>query len=150
MWAAEANILCEERQVPNAADRGPAKLFSDFNLYFRDPGPYGGANGVVYVISTSAGLLMIDSGWRKDTEQILLPGLKTLGSKPEDVKLVIVTHGHPDHYGGSAYLQEHYGTHVVLSAADWDFMKTSPPPEASHDNSDERYGGGRGASHHAR
>jgi metallo-beta-lactamase class B len=126
MWAKEADILCEERQISNAADPGPAKLFD--NLY-AIPGQYGGANGVVYVIPTSAGLMMIDSGWRKDTETVLLPGLKTLGLKPEDVKLVIVTHGHPDHYGGAAYLQDQYGAHVVLSAADWDFMMASPPPD---------------------
>lgn len=126
MWAEEASILCEERPIANAADPGPAKLFD--NLY-AIPGQYGGANGVVYVLTTSAGLLMIDSGWRKDTETILLPGLKTLGLKPEDVKLIVVTHGHPDHYGGAAYFQDHYGTHVVLSAADWDFMKTQHAPD---------------------
>jgi len=37
-----------------------------------------------------------------------------------------VTHGHGDHFSGAAYLQEHYGAHVVLSQAGWDVMLNPP------------------------
>jgi metallo-beta-lactamase class B len=34
-----------------------------------------------------------------------------------------VTHAHGDHFAGSKYLQDHFGPHIVLSAADWNFME---------------------------
>jgi metallo-beta-lactamase class B len=37
-----------------------------------------------------------------------------------------VTHGHVDHFGGSAYLQEHYGAKVALSKIDWDEIEPKP------------------------
>ena len=126
-WATEEHFLCEEPRANPATDPGPAKLFD--NLY-AIPGQYSAQNGVVYVITTSAGLMLIDSGWRKDVESVVLPGLNTLGLDPAKIKLIIVAHGHPDHYGGSEYLQERFGARVVLSAADWDFMANPPPPPA--------------------
>jgi metallo-beta-lactamase class B len=41
------------------------------------------------------------------------------------VKLVIVSHGHADHFGGSPYFQER-GSHVAMSAADWDLIAPKP------------------------
>lgn len=124
-WAADEHFLCEAPRATPAADPGPAKLFD--NLY-AIPGQYSVGNGVVYVIPTSAGIMLIDSGHRKDVEPVVVAGLKTLGLDPANIKLIIVAHGHEDHYGGSAFLQERYGAHVVLSAADWDFMSNPPPP----------------------
>ncbi len=122
-WASEEHFLCEAPRATPAVDPGPAKLFD--NLY-AIPGQYSAQNGVVYVITTSGGLMLIDSGWRKDVESVVLAGLNTLGLDPAKIKLVIVAHGHADHYGGSEYLQERYGARVVLSAADWDFMVNPP------------------------
>src|SRR5215469_4601035 len=96
-WATEEKVLCEQGRVNNAADPGAAKLFD--NLY-AIPGTYGTAYGVIYLITTSDGLLMIDSGWQKDVDSVLLPGLKKLGLDPANIKLIILTHGHADHYGG--------------------------------------------------
>lgn len=119
VWPLEERVLCENLHVANAADPGPVKLFD--NLYVI-PGTYGTANGVIFIITTSDGLLMIDSGWQKDVQSVLLPGLKTLGFDPVNIKLIILTHRPADHYGGATYLQAHYGTHVAMSAADWDLV----------------------------
>lgn len=124
-WAADEHFLCEAPRATPAADPGPAKLFD--NLY-AIPGQYSVGNGVVYVLTTPAGIMLIDSGHRRDVEPVVVAGLKTLGLDPTNIKLVVVAHGHEDHYGGSAFLQERYGAHVVLSAADWDFMSNPPPP----------------------
>jgi metallo-beta-lactamase class B len=122
-WAADEHFLCEAPRATPVADPGPAKLFD--NLY-AIPGQYSVGNGVVYVLTTSAGIMLIDSGHRRDVEPVVLAGLKTLGLDPANIKLIIVAHGHEDHYGGSAFLQERYGAHVVVSAADWDFMSKPP------------------------
>jgi metallo-beta-lactamase class B len=126
-WAAEEHFLCEDPRSNPAVDPGPARLFD--NLY-AIPGQYSVGNGVVYVIRTSAGLMLIDSGHRRDVEPVVVTGLKILGLDPADIKVIVVAHGHEDHYGGSTFLQEHYGARVVLSAADWDFMSNPPAPAA--------------------
>jgi metallo-beta-lactamase class B len=125
VWPMEEKFLCENGRVANAVDPGPAKLFD--NLYVI-PGTYGTGQGVIFIIPTSDGLLMIDSGWQKDVDSVLLPGLKTLGFDPANIKLIILTHGHADHYGGATYLQKHYGTHVTMSAIDWDFVTKPQAP----------------------
>jgi metallo-beta-lactamase class B len=127
-WAPEYKFLCEDSRTFDgrstaAADPGPVKLFD--NLY-AIPGQYSVQSGVVYVIPTSAGLLMIDSGNRKDVEPVVLAGLKTLGFDPANIKLIVITHGHGDHFGGATLLQERYGAPVVMSALDWDFVSKAP------------------------
>jgi metallo-beta-lactamase class B len=79
-----------------------------------------------YVLTTSQGLILLDSGYRGKEEKVLLPGLKKLGLDPADIKIAIITHGHADHFGGARYLQDHYGTHIYLSTKDWDFIQPRP------------------------
>ena len=126
-WAMEEHFLCEAPRADPAKDPGPVKLFD--NLY-AIPGPYSVGNAVVYVIPTSAGIMLIDAGHAKDVESVVLPGLKTLGLDPANIKIVILAHGHEDHYGGAAYLQQHYGARIVMAAADWDFINIPRPPAA--------------------
>ena len=83
---------------------------------------------MIYLIKTTAGIIQIDSGLQKDVETVYLPGMKKLGFDPANVKIVIITHGHADHFGGAPYLQQHYSPHVYMSASDWDFMRLAPPP----------------------
>jgi len=46
---------------------------------------------------------------------------------PADVKVIVLGHGHADHFGNAAYFQEKYGTKVYLSAADWNLIENPPP-----------------------
>jgi metallo-beta-lactamase class B len=124
-WALEEHVICDLPTIPPAVDPGPQKLFD--NLY-AIPGPYSAGNGVIYLIKTSAGILQIDTGAKKDVETIYLPGMKKLGLDPADVKTVIIAHGHADHFGGAAYIQEHYHPHIYMSGPDWDYVQLVPPP----------------------
>ena len=63
---------------------------------------------------------------RDQLDSVLLPGLKTLGLDPAQVKYVIVGHGHGDHFGGASYFQQR-GARVVMAAPDWDLVETPPP-----------------------
>ena len=120
-WAAEAHFFCE---APLATDANapmiePAKIFD--NVY-----AFGRAATVTYAIATPEGIIMIDSGYTRDIETILLPAFQKLGLDPKQIKYSIITHGHADHFGGAFYLQEHFGTKIAMSAEDWDLVLAPP------------------------
>src|SRR5437763_5901762 len=104
MWAEEAHFFYEAPRAnrPNDPPIEPTKIFD--NVYV-----IGNQGTVVYVISTSDGLLMIDSLAANQVETQLLPGFQHLGLDPAKVKMIVMGHGHADHFGGSPYFQEHYG-----------------------------------------
>lgn len=121
MWAEEEHFFCEAPRAnsPNDPPIDPAKIFD--NVYV-----IGNQGTVVYVIETSDGLLMIDSLAANQVDSQLLPGFQKLGLDPGKVKVIVMGHGHGDHFGGSPYMQEHYGSKVYISAADWDLMEHPP------------------------
>jgi metallo-beta-lactamase class B len=121
MWAEEEHFFCEAPRAnsPNDPPIEPAKIFD--NVYV-----IGNQGTVVYIVSTSDGLLMIDSLAANQVESQLLPGFQKLGLDPAKVKVIVMGHGHADHFGGSPYMQEHYGSKVYISAADWDLMEHPP------------------------
>ena len=41
------------------------------------------------------------------------------------VKQIIITHAHIDHIGGAKYLQEKFGTRIILSEVDWQLAENS-------------------------
>lgn len=127
-WAFAARFWCEEPRANRPDDPviAPIRLFD--RVY-----AIGNSGTTVYVIRTSAGLLMIDALGAGDAaattaqlEAQLLPGFQRLGLDPSQVKVILVTHGHADHYGGSAYFQDRFGTKVYVSAADWAVMENPP------------------------
>ena len=51
------------------------------------------------------------------------------------MKYILLGHGHADHFGGAQYFQEHFGTKVGTTAADWDVIHpASPPAEPANSN----------------
>ena len=99
----------------------PVKLFD--NLY-----AVGNSEATVYAITTSQGIILIDSGYADRVETEVVASLKNVGLDPANVKYILVGHGHGDHFGGASYFQEHYGAKVGLTAADWDVMYPATPP----------------------
>src|SRR5690606_30579759 len=59
------------------------------------------------------------AGVAAEVEPVLLPGFAALGLDPADVKLVLLAHGHSDHYGGASYFQTQYGARVGTTETDW-------------------------------
>ncbi len=112
-WQDTVRFWCEAPRANRNDDPAiePTQIFD--NVY-----AIGSIGTVAYVIRTSAGLLMIDALSEGDVESRLLPGFKKLGLDPGQLRLILVAHGHADHFGGAAYFQERYGTRVLVSAAD--------------------------------
>ncbi len=109
------NARGTNRDGPSIA---PAKLFD--NLYV-----LGNADTVVYALTTSDGILLIDSGYPGTTETVIVPGLTASGLDPADVKIVLLGHGHADHFGNAAYFQDRYGARIGAAEADWAMMAQS-------------------------
>src|SRR4029079_1624250 len=86
-----------------------------------------------WAVTTSAGIILVDTIFDYSVEDEVVDGLKKLGLDPTQIKYAIVSHGHDDHSGGARYLQDHFGTRIILSAADWDLLDRSngtPPVRA--------------------
>ena len=90
----------------------PVQIFD--NVY-----AFGNSETVVYAITTSDGIILLDSGTAAEVEPILLPSMAELGLDPADVKLVLLGHGHSDHFGGSSYFQSTFGARVGTTELDW-------------------------------
>jgi metallo-beta-lactamase class B len=93
----------------------PVKAFD--NLYFLGQTEYS-----VWAVTTSEGIIVIDTIFDYSVEEEVAGGLKKLGLDPAAIKYAVVTHAHPDHHGGAKFLQDRYGARVLMSAADWDFL----------------------------
>jgi metallo-beta-lactamase class B len=103
----------------------PMQVFD--NLYF-----LGSQWTTAWAIKTSAGIIIVDAMDNADeAEHYIEGGLRKLGLDPAQIKYVIVSHAHGDHYGGADYLQKKFHPHVVMSTIDWDVLdKLRNDPEA--------------------
>ena len=105
------------RRVPDRSrwHTEPVKVFD--NLYF-----VGQTEVSAWAVTTSDGIIILDTIFSYSVEDEIVVGLTKLGLNPKSIKYAIVSHGHIDHAGGAKYLQDHFGTHIILSAADWDLL----------------------------
>ena len=123
-WAPAFQFFCVAPRANSNDDPPiePSKIFD--NVY-----AIGNTGTVAYAITTSEGIILLDSLAANQVESVLLPGMRKLGLDPAMVKLVVVAHGHADHFGGSPYFQDR-GAHVAMSKEDWDFIAPQPGAKA--------------------
>lgn len=76
-----------------------------------------GPQNNIYLLETGEGLLMVDTSWLRHV-QTIVAGVEALGWRPDDVKTILLTHAHPDHYGGAAGLKQITGAVVAAHEAD--------------------------------
>lgn len=98
--------------------------------YYSDPSgaylaPFAIADGLYYVgdrrvcihlLSTKDGLLLIDSGY-PHTLHLLTDAIYRLGFRPDDLRWILHTHEHFDHFGASREYKRLYGCKLAISAA---------------------------------
>jgi metallo-beta-lactamase class B len=76
-----------------------------------------------WAVSTSAGIILIDTlNTRDEAADSIEGGLKKLGLDPAQIKYIVITHAHPDHYGGAQYLADKYHAQLVMSETDWNVL----------------------------
>src|SRR5436189_1276685 len=97
----------------------PAKVFD--NLYF-----VGGKIHSSWALTTSEGIILIDTIYPYNSEELIIGGMRKLGLDPKNIRYVLISHAHGDHIGGAAMLQTRYGVRVVMGGPDWDWVAKYP------------------------
>lgn len=127
--------LCQPAPVnrPTITDEGLAKLIAT-------PGPAAAAafDNLVYLgsgwvsawaLKTSDGIVLIDAlNTAEEVDRLIVGGMKQQGLDPGQIKAVLVTHGHGDHYGGAMRVKEVAAAarpRVVMSELDWTMTRTT-------------------------
>ena len=78
---------------------------------------------LVYLLEVPDGVAMIDAGWdTEDAWAALGAGLGKAGYEMSDVRSVLVTHIHPDHYGLAGRVREASGAWIALHPADAEIL----------------------------
>ena len=120
-----ANAAPAARVVPDRATwyAQPYKVFD--NLYF-----IGTRIHSAWALTTSDGIIVIDTLFDYAIEPEIVEGLSGLGLNPRDIKYVVISHAHGDHDQGAALLQSRYGAKVVMGVPDWDATVQRPSTAA--------------------
>jgi metallo-beta-lactamase class B len=121
------------QNIPKRAEwyTEPRKVFD--NLYwigsagdgYRVPSEAGDS---IWAVTTSAGIILIDSANEYQAEELITNGLKKMGLNPADIKYLVLSHPHGDRYFGSRYVQDTYKARVIMSEADWATLAKSNEP----------------------
>ena len=97
----------------------PAKVFD--NLYF-----IGGRIHSSWALKTNEGLIVFDTIYPYNSEELVIGGLRKLGLDPQDIKYLIISHSHQDHIGGAEMIQTRYRSRIVMSEPDWSLVEKLP------------------------
>ena len=79
----------------------------------------------VHLVDTGDGLLLIDAG-NCGAIHLLIHAIWKLGFDPADVKWLILSHAHVDHFGAAAFLKNMFGTKIYLGARDAQMLREEP------------------------
>ena len=91
----------------------PFRIFG--NLYF-----VGSQPASVHLIDTGDGLIMLDTGYQQEL-YLTIDNIYRLGFDPRNIKLILLTHGHIDHFGGARALKELTGAKIGIGKEDRDY-----------------------------
>jgi metallo-beta-lactamase class B len=110
----------------------PFKIFD--NVWYVGPGYVS-----CYLITTSDGLVLIDASEEPDMVRHVADSIQKAGFNLRDIKHIIISHGHIDHWGGVDRMREMTGAQVWATEEDWQLIEQTasrpgrngaPPPRA--------------------
>jgi glyoxylase-like metal-dependent hydrolase (beta-lactamase superfamily II) len=84
----------------------------------------------VYVFELDDGVAVVDAGWPvPEAWEAFVAGLAETGHAPTDVRAVLVTHAHADHYGLAPRIREVSGAWIGLHEGDAAMLERQEPAE---------------------
>ncbi len=108
---ATAHLTASREPMP------PAWIFDDLGII-------GTAGTCCAVLRTEEGLILLDALWPDPVYvDIIESGLRELGCDPADIKILLISHGHPDHSGCGKHFIDKYGAVPYMSEVDFHFEK---------------------------
>jgi metallo-beta-lactamase class B len=93
----------------------PFKVFD--NLYYVGPGYVS-----VWLLTTAEGNILFDSAQEPYVDHVI-NNIRKVGVDLKSIKYIILSHGHLDHFGGSAKIQEVSGARVAAAEEDWKMIE---------------------------
>jgi len=106
------------------------KAFTPFkvigNIYY-----VGDTNECVYLITTPAGHILLDTGYA-ETVPIVKAGVEKLGFRMQDIKIMISGHAHSDHVAGHALVKQMTGAQVMAMTEDVPALRDMKPGGKEH------------------
>src|SRR5881409_1597716 len=93
----------------------PFKVFD--NLYYVGPGYV-----TVWLLTTPQGNILFDTA-QEPYVDFVINNIRKVGVDPKSIRYIILSHGHLDHFGGAAKIQEASGAHVVAVEQDWKMIE---------------------------
>ena len=75
-----------------------------------------------WILTTPQGDIMFDTSQEPFVDKVI-DNIKKVGVNFRDIKYIVINHGHLDHFGGAARMQELTGARVVAIAEDWTMIE---------------------------
>lgn len=105
-------------RCPEAYYMKPFRIFGD--LWF-----VGNRNVGAYLLDTGKGLILIDTTFPA-TRALLIQSIWEAGFNPRDIRYILHTHGHFDHFGATSFLVSLSGAKTFLGAEDAAMFRECP------------------------
>jgi glyoxylase-like metal-dependent hydrolase (beta-lactamase superfamily II) len=81
-----------------------------------------------YLITTSAGLILVDTTYA-ETGDLVMESIRKLGLDPANIKYILITHQHADHFAGAGRIKQvATGARIGMSQADWEGVERLQTP----------------------
>ena len=92
----------------------PIKVFD--NLYYVGPGSVS-----AWLIPTTDGLILIDTAQEPLVDHVI-DSIRKVGFDPKNIKYILLSHGHLDHFGGAGKIKALSGARVATLEEDWQLI----------------------------
>ena len=89
----------------------------------------------VHLIDTGDGLLLLDAG-NVGATAMLIHSIWKLGYDPADVRWIVLSHGHLDHFGAVNFFTKMFNTEILMGAPDAEMFRHSPERSFIQDGTD--------------
>ena len=104
-WGEQPNIPFDQQR------KAPFKVFD--NLWH-----VGIQTSSNFLLVTNQGLVLFDATW-DETADYVLDNIRAAGFNPRNVRYLIITHAHIDHFAGAEKIRQATGARIVMSLEDW-------------------------------